>query len=287
MACDWCPALTGKPKYASLHLPPASPPPRHSFDPPASSPPRAPAVTADALQAKLAALEARSATLNPGMQRSLARATATLARLFMEWSARDAADENGALATVGEQLAASKYMALSSPGGWREWASTLAARQLTDAATIVDSAFARAQPPPIHRSATPTARLNFDGADSGATLVGATMGSDGYWRGVGHGRVVFAHGFSKVLNFLLSSKQYLPVSKLQHDLDGAVGDMARSLALPRRQLASLGINQVTCHINPKAHLGEDMNILTDSSNVLKCKARLPPSPTSPASPTFS
>ena len=230
------------------------------------------------LLGRLRALDAVIETLH-GSHRLEAQASASIARLFAEWAAVDARDEHGALEAIQRLLESNSKYTTESSANWYEWRQALPMRQVTDSIILVNNAIRTAAATGTLRSASARAS-----SPQGWSLMRTRIGADGYYRSVDTGRVVFGHGYSKIINFVLPSIQASSLSSIVTDaaavaslVDEAastvvVSAIASETRSVRSMLAPLGVNLATCHINPATHLNRDLSINVTSGNIAKCLA---------------
>jgi hypothetical protein len=223
------------------------------------------------------------------LARRLARTSLTVGELFLEWSQRDAQDLNHALADVTTLLEGMPRSKAASYGGWPEWHAALPQRMASDATFAVRAATRCALAAGFGGGGGSGRGEGGGGRRGGGggpswSLLGARMGSDGYWRSATSGRVVFGHSYSKLVNLFNGSELILrDVSELDASgrptgavADAAIDELARSPAAARlRQVAhGLGINGATCHLSPDRQLLPDATINASSGPIQKCLALL-------------
>ena len=220
----------------------------------------------------------------------LALASHTVGSLFEDWAARDAADLNGALAELVATLVGTRYEQASvSYASWPEWQARLPGREAEDALSVVREARHRATQM-RHAAAVTRGDLVRSAQEymrsqlPDWSLVGATMGIDGYWRRgagrthsetrAGRSHVVFGHGYGKVLNLFNGTEllgtdvmvegAWIPRGADDSDGngggadDGRAGPSAAAIAAfaarhvrELQHLQALGSNLVTCHFSPE------------------------------------
>ena len=204
----------------------------------------------------------------------VAHASLALGQLFAAWAARDLADADASLARVTELLLSpsSRSVAWSYPAGsWTAWQSELPARMVQDATDAVQKALVAARRAWTPSPSPPSLTLPPDDW----SLVGARIGSDGYWRSRTTGRVRFGHGYNKVLD-VFATHQLAPVGRTAVQAAEAMltrrhADAARDAS---SRLPALGVNLCTCHLNPERHLLPSLALNTSARTLKSCLTML-------------